>query len=123
MDDSYGQVSTGATTIKAIESTVAYFFVMRTDELHQKSMSRALEVSRRIAMYLTKQMTDASVPQIRRYYGRKHSATVSRAIARLDEQRRKSGVVDLVIRQLVEQTEPGLARERRRLSNNQRRLT
>jgi chromosomal replication initiator protein len=122
MDGSYGQVSTGANTIKAIESAVAYFFGMRTDELHQKSMSRAVEVPRRIAMYLIKQMTDASVPQIRRYYGRKHSATVERTIARLDEQRRKNGVVDLVIRQLVEQTELRLARERRRLSNNQRRL-
>jgi chromosomal replication initiator protein len=120
MDTNYGD-RTGATTIKAIESAVAYFFGMRTDELHHKTMTRAVEVPRQIAMYLIKQMTDASVPQIGRYYGRKRSATVKRAIARLEEQRRKRGVVDLVIRELVEGTEMRLARERKRLSNRLRR--
>jgi chromosomal replication initiator protein len=121
MDDSLGQGS-GATTIKAIENAVAYFFGMRTDELHQNTNTRGVGVPRQIAMYLMKQMTEASVPQIGRYYGRKHSATVGRAIARLDEQRRKKGVVDLVIRQLEEQTALRLGRVRRGLTNNQRRL-
>jgi chromosomal replication initiator protein len=116
MDYGYGQ----GTTIKAIESAVAYFFGMRTNELHQKSTTRAVEVPRQIAMYLIKQMTDASVLQIGRYYGRKRSVTVERSIARLEEQRRKRGVVDLVIRELVEGTEKRLARERRRLGNSLR---
>jgi chromosomal replication initiator protein len=90
METNYGD-RTGATTIKAIESAVAYFFGMRTEELHRKSTTRAVEVPRQIAMYLIKQMTDASVPQIGRYYGKKHSANVARSIARLDEQRRKEG--------------------------------
>lgn len=122
MDNSYGHGSTGATTVKAIESVVAYFFGMRTDELHQESKTRAVGVPRQIAMYLIKQMTDASVPEIGRYYGRRHTAAVQRAIAKLEEQRRKKGVVDLVIRELVEQTELRLTRERGRLGNKQRRL-
>jgi chromosomal replication initiator protein len=117
MDNNYGDGNTEATTVKAIESAVAYFFGMRTDELHRKSTTRAVEVPRQIAMYLIKQLTDASVPQIGRYYGKKHSANVARSIAKLEEQRRKKGVVDLVIRELVEGTEMRLARERKRLSN------
>jgi hypothetical protein len=109
MDNNYREGSARATTVKAIESAVAYFFGMRTDELHQKSMTRAVVVPRQIAMYLIKQMTDASVPQIARYYARKRSATVERAIGKLEEQRCKNGVVDLVIRELVEQTEMRLA--------------
>jgi chromosomal replication initiator protein len=122
MDNNYGEGNTEATTVKAIESAVAYFFGMRTEELHRKSTTRAVEVPRQIAMYLIKQMTDASVPQIGRYYGKKHSANVARSIAKLDEQRCKKGVVDLVIRQLVEEAELKLTRERRILSNSHRKL-
>lgn len=116
--DTNNRQGTGATTVKAIEYAVAYFFGMRVDELHQESTTREVEVPRQLAMHLIKQMTDASVPQIGRYYGRKRSATVERAIARLEEQRWKRRLVDLVIRELVEQTELRLTRERRRLSDN-----
>jgi chromosomal replication initiator protein len=119
MDNNYGD-SAGANTVKAIEYAVACFFGMRVEELHHKCTTRAVEVPRKIAMYLIKQMTDASVPQIGRYYGKTHSAAIERSIAKLDEQRCKKGVVDLVIRELVEQTELRLTRERRRLSNNHR---
>jgi chromosomal replication initiator protein len=100
---------------------VAYFFGMRVDELHQESTARAVKVPRQIAMYLIKEMTNASVPEIGRYYGNKHSANVKRAIAKLGEQRCKKSVVDLVIRELVEQTGKEVARERRGLSHNHRR--
>jgi chromosomal replication initiator protein len=121
MDNNYGEDSTGDTTIKAIESAVASFFGMRTEELHRKSAAREVEVPRQIAMYLIKQMTDASVPQIGRYYGKTRSVAIERSIARLDERRCRKGVVDLVIRELVEQTELRLTRERKRLSNSLRR--
>jgi hypothetical protein len=66
-------------------------------------------------------MTDASVPQIGRYYSKTRSAAIARSIAKLEEQRCKKSVVDLVIRELVEQAELRLACERRRLNDNQRR--
>ena len=118
--DTNNRQGTGATTIKAIEYAVAYFFGMRVEELHRKSTARAVEVPRQIAMYLIKQMTDASVPQIGRHYGKTRSAAIARSIAKLDEQRCKKGVVDLVIRELVEQAELRLTRERKRLSNSHR---
>jgi chromosomal replication initiator protein len=113
MDKNYGDGVTRANTAKAIESAVAYFFGMRTDELHQKSMARAVEMPQRLVMYLMKQMTDASVLQIARHYGRKYTGRVDRAIAKLEERRRTSGVVDLVIRELIEGTEMRLAHQRR----------
>jgi chromosomal replication initiator protein len=119
MDTNYGD-RTGATTVKAIEYAVAYFFGMRVEELHRKSTARAVEMPRQIAMYLIKQMTDASVPQIGRHYGKTRSVAIARSIAKLDKQRCKKGVVDLVIRELVEQAELRLTRERTRLSNSHR---
>jgi chromosomal replication initiator protein len=120
--DTNNRQGTGATTVKAIEYAVAYFFGMRVEELHDKSTTRAVEVPRQIAIYLMKQMTDASIPQIGRYYGKTHSAAIERSIAKLNEQRCKKGVVDLVIRELVEQTELRLTRERKRLRNKLRGL-
>jgi hypothetical protein len=45
-------------------------------------------VPRQIAMYLAKQMTEASLPEIGRQFGNKHHTTVMHSIAKIDEQRR-----------------------------------
>ena len=48
-------------TIEAIQRAVAEQFGMRVPELKQKNNSRQIVVPRQIAMYLAKQMTEASV--------------------------------------------------------------
>jgi hypothetical protein len=88
MDNKYGQGSTGATKVKAIGSAVAHFFGMPR-RVAPKRKTRAVQVTQQIAMYLMKEMTDASVPENGRYYGNKHSAHVMRSIATLVERRCK----------------------------------
>ena len=56
-------------TIEAIQRTVAEHFGMRVPELKQKNNSRQIVVPRQIAMYLAKQMTEASLPEIGRQFG------------------------------------------------------
>ena len=51
---------------------MALFFGMPVEGLHQRSTARAVTVPRQIAMYLIKQMTDASLPEIGRHFGGKH---------------------------------------------------
>ncbi len=75
-------------TIEAIQRAVAEQFGMRTGELKQKNNSRQIVVPRQIAMYLAKQMTEASLPEIGRQFGGKHHTTVMHSIAKIDEQRR-----------------------------------
>ncbi len=75
-------------TIEAIQRAVADQFGMRTAELKQKNNSRQIVVPRQIAMYLAKQMTEASLPEIGRQFGGKHHTTVMHSIAKIDEQRR-----------------------------------
>ena len=75
-------------TIEAIQRAVAEQFGMRTAELKQKNNSRQIVVPRQIAMYLAKQMTEASLPEIGRQFGGKHHTTVMHSIAKIDEQRR-----------------------------------
>ena len=75
-------------TIEAIQRAVAYHFDMNLTELKQKNNSRAVVVPRQIAMYLAKQMTEASLPEIGRQFGNKHHTTVMHSIAKIDDQRR-----------------------------------
>jgi chromosomal replication initiator protein len=75
-------------TIEAIQRAVADQFGMRTSELKQKNNSRQIVVPRQIAMFLAKQMTEASLPEIGRQFGGKHHTTVMHSIAKIDEQRR-----------------------------------
>jgi chromosomal replication initiator protein len=87
--------------ILAITQAVAYFFGMPTEELHQNNTKRAVTVPRQIAMYLIKQMTDASLPEIGRQFGGKHHSTVMHAIARIEERRHIDVGLDSTISELI----------------------
>ena len=75
-------------TIEAIQKAVAEQFGMRVTELKQKNNSRSVVVPRQIAMFLAKQMTEASLPEIGRQFGGKHHTTVMHSIAKIEDQRR-----------------------------------
>jgi chromosomal replication initiator protein len=89
-------------TIEAIQRAVAEQFGMRVAELKQKNNSRAVVVPRQIAMYLAKQMTEASLPEIGRQFGGKHHTTVMHSIGKIDEQRRTDKNLNGMINKLQE---------------------
>ncbi|MGO9317923.1 MAG: chromosomal replication initiator protein DnaA [Terracidiphilus sp.] len=76
-------------TIEAIQRAVSENFGMRPADLKQKNNSHNVVVPRQIAMYLAKQMTEASLPEIGRQFGNKHHTTVMHSIAKIEEQRRE----------------------------------
>jgi chromosomal replication initiator protein len=90
-------------TIEAIQRAVAESFGMRVAELKQKNNSRQIVVPRQIAMYLAKQMTEASLPEIGRQFGGKHHTTVMHSIAKIDEQRRNDKDLNRTVNKLMEQ--------------------
>jgi len=75
-------------TIESIQRAVAEQFGMKVVDLKQKNNSRNVVVPRQIAMYLAKQMTEASLPEIGRQFGNKHHTTVMHSIGKIDELRR-----------------------------------
>ncbi len=89
-------------TIETIQRTVAEQFGMRVGELKQKNNSRQIVVPRQIAMYLAKQLTEASLPEIGRQFGGKHHTTVMHSIAKIDEQRRADKDLNRTINKLME---------------------
>jgi chromosomal replication initiator protein len=89
-------------TIEAIQRAVAEQFGMRVAELKQKNNSRSVVVPRQIAMYLAKQMTEASLPEIGRQFGGKHHTTVMHSIAKIDEERRADKDLNRTLNKLME---------------------
>jgi chromosomal replication initiator protein len=89
-------------TIDAIQKAVSENFAMRVSELKQKNNSRAVVVPRQIAMYLAKNLTEASLPEIGRQFGGKHHTTVMHSIAKIDELRRSDKDLNRTINKLQE---------------------
>jgi chromosomal replication initiator protein len=89
-------------TIDAIQKAVSESFGMRVSELKQKNNSRAVVVPRQIAMYLAKNLTEASLPEIGRQFGGKHHTTVMHSIGKIDELRRSDKDLNRTINKLQE---------------------
>jgi chromosomal replication initiator protein len=89
-------------TIEAIQRAVAENFGMRVAELKQKNNSRLVVVPRQIAMYLAKQMTEASLPEIGRQFGGKHHTTVMHSVSKIDELSRSDKNLSRTLHELQE---------------------
>jgi hypothetical protein len=96
MDDA----QTRQSKIRSIQEAVAHSFGLSAEELGQESKRRVVAVPRQIAMYLAKQMTDASLPEIGRQFGGRHQTTVMHPIAKIDAQRRTEPDLDRAISKL-----------------------
>ena len=88
--------------IEAIQKAVAEQFGLRLQEIKSKNNSRSIVVPRQIAMYMSKQMTEASLPEIGRQFGGKHHTTVMHSIAKIDEQRSADKDLNRLINKLTE---------------------
>jgi chromosomal replication initiator protein len=88
-------------TIKSIQEAVANLFGLSAEELGQGSSLRVVVVPRQIAMYLTKQMTDASLSEIGRHFGGRHHTTVMQSIAKVHDLRRRDAATDDLVCKLM----------------------
>ena len=90
--------------LEAIDRAVASFFNLTPEELHKKSFQRSVVVPRQIAIYMAKQMTAASLPEIGSYFGLHHT-TVMHSIAKIHEQRGIDAATESLIRKLLKSLE------------------
>ena len=82
-----------AVTIESVQKAVADHFVLKQSQLKEKSNTRAIAYPRQVAMYLVKELTSASLPEIGRSFGGKHHTTVLHSIQKIGRLRAKD--VDL----------------------------
>lgn len=66
-------------TIAMVQQVVADFYNMRIDEFKAKKRTRAVAYPRQVAMYLCRELTDCSLPQIGLEFGGRDHTTVMHA--------------------------------------------
>jgi chromosomal replication initiator protein len=89
-------------TIDLIQKRVSEHFNLREQDLKVRSNTRAIAYPRQIAMYIVKQLTTASLPEIGRQFGGKHHTTVLHSINKIEELRRSDKDVNRVITRLMD---------------------
>ncbi len=89
-------------TIDAIQKIVAEQFGLRVNEIKAKDNSRQIVYPRQIAMYLAKQMTDASLPEIGRQFGGKHHTTVLHSVEKIEQARKADKDLNRMLNKLSE---------------------
>ena len=76
-------IAVGGVTIDKIQTIVAKYYKIPKNELVGKKRNKEYAVPRQIAMYLTRELTDASLPQIGQEFGGKDHTTVMYAHRKL----------------------------------------
>ena len=74
-------------TIEDIQKRVAEHYGLRMADMLSARRARAVARPRQVAMYLTKQLTPRSLPEIGRKFGNRDHTTVMHAIRRIEELR------------------------------------
>jgi chromosomal replication initiator protein len=72
-------------TIEEIQKRVAAHYNIRLGEMHSARRARAIARPRQVAMYLSKQLTTRSLPEIGRKFGGRDHTTVMHAVRKIDE--------------------------------------
>jgi chromosomal replication initiator protein len=67
-------------TIRKIQQAVAAHYHLKVDQLTAKTNARQVSNPRQVAMYLCKQLTKSSFPEIGRQFGGKHHTTVMHSV-------------------------------------------
>ena len=74
-------------TIEEIQKRVASHFNIRISDMHSARRARSVARPRQVAMYLAKQLTSRSLPEIGRKFGGRDHTTVMHAVKKVEELR------------------------------------
>jgi chromosomal replication initiator protein len=89
-------------TIDAIQKAVAERFSIKQSQLKEKSNTRKVVYPRQVAMYLVKELTDASLPEIGRAFGGKHHTTVIHSINKIEQSRHNDADLNRLLHSLMD---------------------
>ena len=81
-------------TIEEIQKRVAEHFNIRFADMHSARRARAVARPRQVAMYLSKQLTSRSLPEIGRKFGGRDHTTVMHAVRKVEELRQSDASFD-----------------------------
>ena len=89
-------------TIESIVRTVAERFSLQPAQLKMKTNERKIAYPRQIAMYLAKELTSASLPEIGRAFNGKHHTTVLHSVQKIEQLRQRDPDLNSLILKLAD---------------------
>ncbi len=81
--------STGQVTVELIQKTVADYYKIKVADMYSKRRPSAIAMPRQVAMYLAKEMTQKSLPEIGELFGGRDHTTVLHAVRKIASSRAK----------------------------------
>jgi len=89
-------------SIDAVMRAVAEKFDLQPSQLKQKTNAHEISRPRQVAMYLVKELTSASLPEIGRHFGGKHHTTVLHSIRKIEELRQSDPDLNKLIHNIMD---------------------
>ncbi len=89
-------------TIESVIRAVAEKYSLQPHQIKQKTNQRQISFPRQVAMYLAKELTHASLPEIGRAFGGKHHTTVLHSIHKIDRERTGNPDLNRVIHSVID---------------------
>lgn len=99
-------VSNGQITVENIQKTVADFYKIKVSDMYSKRRPANIAVPRQIAMYLVKELTQKSLPEIGDLFGGRDHTTVLHAVRKIADARRSDSELNHSLH-VLEQTLKG----------------
>jgi len=91
-----------AATVDSISKLVGNYFNLPVSDLKSKNNSPQISFPRQIAMYLCKQLTRCSLPEIGRRFGGKHHSTVIHAVQKIERKRKEEKDLDKLLESFMQ---------------------
>ncbi len=88
-------------TIQLIQEIVAEFYNLKIEDFKSKKRHRAISFPRQIAMYLSRELTEESLPQIGNHFGGRDHTTVMHAYDKISDELSKNTIFQETIKDLA----------------------
>jgi len=88
-------------TVEKIQKLICHKYKLKLTQLKSKNNSPVVAFPRQVAMYLSKEMTPSSLPEIGKKFGGKHHTTVLHSIRKIEKMREENPDFDKEINSLI----------------------
>jgi len=88
-------------SIHHIQKVVAEYFSLKPDDFQAKKRTRSIAYPRQIAMYLSRELTDASLPKIGEDFGGRDHTTVIHACAKITREINEDATLASTIKDII----------------------
>ncbi|MCD6574750.1 chromosomal replication initiator protein DnaA [Candidatus Aerophobetes bacterium] len=89
-------------TPEGIQQSVAKYYKLKETQLRGKKRVKSIALPRQVAMYLCRELTDCSFPEIGEKFGGKDHTTVMHAWRKIKEQRKKDKNLNREIEEIIQ---------------------